>query len=322
MKFTFDCLSAVLYSGLVPGLATAKENEQHFGSTSAVISKKNSRSSKENIYSSSSPFSRVKVTDTYKRLSHQAFVRDDTHKIENDKSISDGVSDGDGVGGIDNKMKLYKKEGTGTYMVVSAVAVATTAEAVSGEEVCVPPVPVPVAKSDKLDAGDLPLSSCSSKKHVCINSNNKKNSFTSSSSSSFQEQTGVCFDIWALPQTYMDRGGPRNKTATSTSTYWEDASSNGSAASYFRYLDDDVALYTKHHGDDEAGSYVDTTTGSSVSYKAGNNADDPNSSGDGSKKEDSFSIHGEDPYAYSLFGYYLREDDRHLKELSGTSEVN
>ena len=175
--------------------------------------------------------------------------------MENDKSIADGVGDGVGDGGTDNDVQLSKKEGAGTTMVVNAIV--TTAEAVSGEEVCVPPITD--AKSDKLDAGNLPMSSCASKKHVCINSNNKKKYNKSTSSSSFQEQTGVCYDIWALPQTYMVRGRPRNEAVPSTSTYWEGLSSNGSAATYFPYLEDTVASYTEHHVD-EAGSYVETTT--------------------------------------------------------------
>merc|ERR1712238_399870 len=128
MGLSFACLSAVLYPSLVPGLATANENEQHLGSTSAVTSNKILRSSKENIYSSPSPFSRVKVTDTYKRLSHQAYVRDDTNRIKNDKSIGDAVGDGvgDGDGAPNNDTKLYEKGGGGTHMVVSSVA--TTAE--------------------------------------------------------------------------------------------------------------------------------------------------------------------------------------------------
>ena len=95
-------------------------------------------------------------------------------------------------------MKLNKKKITGNSMVVNAVATTTTTTtttALSGEEVCVPPVTV--AESDKFDAGNLSLSSCASKKHVCINSNNKEKTFTSTSSSaySFQKQTGVCYDI-------------------------------------------------------------------------------------------------------------------------------
>mmetsp|Transcript_31819 Transcript_31819/g.32291 ORF Transcript_31819/g.32291 Transcript_31819/m.32291 type:complete len:149 (-) Transcript_31819:65-511(-) len=59
----------------------------------------------------------------------------------------------------------------------------------------------------------------------------------------------------------MVRGPPRNEAVPSTSTYWEGPSSTGSAATYFPYLEDTVALYTEHHIDDEseAGSYADTT---------------------------------------------------------------
>ena len=99
MKFTFGCLSAVLYPGLVPGLAMANENEQHSGSsTFPGIPNKNLRSAKETIYSPPTPFSMVKGTNTYKNLVHQAYVRDGTNRMENDKSVRVGIGDGDGVG--------------------------------------------------------------------------------------------------------------------------------------------------------------------------------------------------------------------------------
>ena len=87
----------------------ANENGQHSGSTSAVISKKNLRSSKKNIHFSPSPFSMVKGTDIFKKLSHQAYIHDDTNIIENDKSIGDAVGndDGNGIGGTDDDKKLY-----------------------------------------------------------------------------------------------------------------------------------------------------------------------------------------------------------------------
>ena len=54
------------------------ENEQHVGFTSAIIFNKNLKSSRGIIHSSPSSFFIVKGTDTYKWLSHQAYVRDDT----------------------------------------------------------------------------------------------------------------------------------------------------------------------------------------------------------------------------------------------------
>ena len=99
MKVSFGCLSAVLYPGLVPGLAMANENGQHLGSsTSPGIPNKNLRSAKETIYSPPTPFSMVKGTNTYKNLVHQAYVRDGTNRMENDKSVRVGIGDGDGVG--------------------------------------------------------------------------------------------------------------------------------------------------------------------------------------------------------------------------------
>ena len=57
------------------------ENEQHVDSTFAVISKMNLRSSRGIIHSSPSLFSIIKGTDTYKKLSRQAYVRDDKKMI-------------------------------------------------------------------------------------------------------------------------------------------------------------------------------------------------------------------------------------------------
>ena len=243
----------------------------------------------------------MKVTDTYKRLSYQAYVRDDTNRIKNDKSIGNPVGDvvGGGDGNTNYDAKLYKEEGAGTYTVVTAVS--TTDEAVSREEVCVPPVPV--AKSNKLDAGDLPLSSCASKKHVCINTNNKEKCNTSSS---FQQETGVCYDIWVLPEMYMDRGSPRNEAAPNTSTYWEDTSSTGSAASYFLYMEDTVALYKEHSLDDEAGNYVDTST-TIVHHSFYEDGD--------MYKHD----HGDRPYATDR---HLEERDARCDGICGTDENN
>ena len=78
------------------------ENGQHSGSTSAVISKKNLRSSKETILLSTSPFSMGEKTDSYKKLSHQAFVHDETNRMEKDSTIC--VDDGDGDGDDGNKL--------------------------------------------------------------------------------------------------------------------------------------------------------------------------------------------------------------------------
>jgi len=275
----------------------ANENEQHLGSTSAVISNKNLRKLNENIYSSPSPFSRVKVTDTYKRLSHQAYVRDDTNRIENDNSIGDAVGDGDG--GTDNDMKSNKKEGAGATVAVNAIA--TTIIAVSGEEVCVPPITV--TDTSKLDTGHLPLSSCSSKKQLCIKSN--KNDSTLSSSSI--KKTGECVDMWDIPPSYLDTTDPNNDVQN---YYWEDPYSPNIAGTGVSY---------------KAGSYADDPSSSSEGSKnehlQSNHWEDPSPT-DGSKKKDSFSIHGEDPYAYLLFGSYPEEDARHLQELIGTSTAS
>ena len=290
MQLSFGCLSAVLGSAV----AMANEYEKPVVPISIVVSS-NKLKMKKTIRSSPSAFAMVKDKDIYKKLSRQAYVRDDKNRMENNPSIDDG----DGGTDIDVDMKVNTKEAAGASVAVSATATTTTTTTVvSGGEVCVPPVTV--TETGKFDTGHLPLSSCSSKKKICIKSNN--NDFTLSSSSI--KKTGECADIWDITPSYLDTSDPNNDVRN---IYWEDP-------------------------------YSTNIAGTSVSYKAGGYADDPSSSGDGSKsehmqsthwedprptddskKKDSFSIHGEDPYTYSLFGYYLGEDDRHLQELLGTS---
>merc|ERR1712238_603545 len=97
-------VNSVLGLNAAPFLAMANENEQHLGYTPADISNRNLRSLKENMYSSPSPFSKVKGTDIFKNPFHQANVHDDTNRNENDKTIGDAVGndDGDGIGGTDD----------------------------------------------------------------------------------------------------------------------------------------------------------------------------------------------------------------------------
>merc|ERR1712238_258543 len=97
-------VNSVLGLNAAPFLAMANENEQHLGYTPADISNRNLRSSKENMYSSPSPFSKVKGTDIFKNPFHQANFHDDTNRNENDKTIGDtvGNDNGDGIGGTDD----------------------------------------------------------------------------------------------------------------------------------------------------------------------------------------------------------------------------
>jgi len=237
MKFSFGCLSAVL----VPVVAIANEIEQQSVPTSTVISDKYSKSSNENenLRSRSSPFSKVKETNAYKNLSHRTAVRYEPTKMQNSKPFADDAhAHADGDDNVD--VKVNKMEAAGTTMAVSAAG--TTTVAANGEEVCVPPVTV--TKFKNLDAGNLPLSSCSSKKQICINNNKKKESSTSSSS--VKKQTGVCLDPWAIPSTYMDNSDPNSEDVPST--YWGDLSSTGIAATYFAQKEDaDHPYATERH---------------------------------------------------------------------------
>ena len=82
----------------------ANENEQHLGSFTAVIINKNLRSSKETIFLSTFLFYMAEGRNTYKKLSHQAYVRNDTNIIKK-KDNTIGVGDGDG--GTDDEKKLH-----------------------------------------------------------------------------------------------------------------------------------------------------------------------------------------------------------------------
>jgi hypothetical protein len=84
----------------------------------------------------------------------------------------------------------------------------------SSKEECSPPVTV--SKTNKIDAGNLPLSSCSSSKmQICL-----KNVMKSSSS---MEKTGVCTDINNVPISYWDSSYSNASSSDIPVLYWEDA---------------------------------------------------------------------------------------------------
>jgi hypothetical protein len=84
-----------------------------------------------------------------------------------------------------------------------------------GKEKCVPPITV--SKTSKIDAGKIPLSSCSSsKKQICISTNNMKNDH-----SSIEQKTGVCTDINDVPTTNWGRSDP-NASSEIPGSYFED----------------------------------------------------------------------------------------------------
>jgi surface protein len=84
----------------------------------------------------------------------------------------------------------------------------------SNKEECSPPVTV--SKSNKIDAGNLPLSSCSSlKKQICIIKNVMK------SSSSIEKKTGFCTNINDVPIAYWDTSDP-SASSEIPASYWED----------------------------------------------------------------------------------------------------
>jgi len=130
MKFSFGCLSAVL----VPVIAIANEIEQQSvpTSTTAIISDKKLKSSKENFHSPPSPFSKVQETIAYKNLLHRATVRNEPKKIQNSMSVADDVNaNADADVDVDVDMKVNTMEAAGTTMAVSAAAAAVTTAAAS-----------------------------------------------------------------------------------------------------------------------------------------------------------------------------------------------
>lgn len=167
MKFSFGCLNAVLVSTV----AMANENEQQqpvVTSTRTIISINDLIGPKKNLHLPSS-FDKVMETPSYKRLSYRTEVRDEPTRIKNIDPVDGADTDVDMKANVN--VNVNQKEAVDiTTMAVSAAA-STTAGS-SGEEKCVPPVTF--TKTDKLDAGNLPLSSCSSTKHICVNDNNKE----------------------------------------------------------------------------------------------------------------------------------------------------
>jgi len=259
MKFSFGCLGAVL----APIVVMANEMEQPpiaasvAGSASASAStvlRDNILNSgpKDNLRSTSSSSSSSKVTGTpiHQHLTHRVAVRHSPNQLRN----TDDEVDIDIDGKVNEEAAGTTKTASATTTAASATAT-TTAVAASGKEECVPPVTV--ADISKLDSGHLPLSSCSSKKHVCIDVKDQKEP-SSSSSSTLKMKTGYCLEmVWDVPTSYSAIKGPGNEDVSST--YWGDSSSTSYAATTsFTHKEDDV-LY-KHHHLGEAGSAGDPTT--------------------------------------------------------------
>jgi len=245
MKFSFGCLSAVLAPVVV---VMAKENEHQPVGASTVISDNILNSKKENVRgtsssSSSSPYSKVKGTVVYKKLSDRADVRIQPNQLRNSKLVATADVDKE-VENVDVVAEVkVNKEAAGITEAAAATATTagttstTTATTTSGAEECVPPVTV--TNKSNLDSGNLPLSSCSSKKQLCINVDNQGEP---SSSSSIKKKTGSCLDIWDVPITYMAIKGPNNEDTPST--YWEGSSSTGTVATSVAQKEDAALLYT------------------------------------------------------------------------------
>jgi hypothetical protein len=176
----------------------------------ARLSHNNKDHEKQHQHLASSSYSKVKATRIFKKLNDRlAFrreVRHEPNKIHN----------------IDDEVKNNTKENKGTNS-----SNPTAAAFASGDkEECVPPVTV--SKTSKLDAGKLPLSSCSSsKKQICINNNdNSINKMISSSS--IGKKTGICTDIKDVPTTYWTVGNP-SASSDIPGSYWEDTVSTTAA---------------------------------------------------------------------------------------------
>lgn len=156
----------------------------------------------------------MKNTPVHKRLTHGVAVRHQPTQLQN-------IDEKDEINGKINK------EAAGTTKIASA---STTTVAASGEAVFVPLVAL--ADISKLSYVHLQLSSCSSKKHICINVKDKKGSSSSSSSFSIKIKTGYCLEtVWDVPTSYSAIRSPSNEDALST--YWGNLSSTNYADTTF-----------------------------------------------------------------------------------------
>jgi surface protein len=196
MKFSFACVSAVL----APVVVTAR-----FISVTNDLNKYKQEHPQQQP--SPSTFSKVKASTTYKNLVDRVEVRYEPNKIHN---IDDAVKDTNNTDSDDDN------KGT-----TSSTPATDSTSTSGGKEECVPPVTV--NKSSKLDAGNLPLSSCSSsKKQICISKNNSNSSkHVKKSTSSIVKKTGICTDINDVPIAYWDDSDP-SASSNIPSSYWED----------------------------------------------------------------------------------------------------
>jgi hypothetical protein len=195
MKFSSACVGFLL----APGAITAK-----LSAGNDANNKKNQQQQQNHL--TSSPYLKVKATNTYKKIANHVEVRYEPNKLHNIEDI-----------------KASRKKNEGTVAPTPFIE-----DDAYGKEECVPPVTV--SKTSKLDAGNLPLSSCSSsKKQICINVSSSNDDMNNSSSSIEEKKHGVCTDINNVPTAYWGTSKPI-ASSDNPGSYWEDTILLGSTS--------------------------------------------------------------------------------------------
>jgi surface protein len=219
MKFSFACVSAVLAPVVVVTARLASVTNDNNDYDNEHKQQDHPQQQQHPAIASPSSFSKVKSSTTYKKLADRLELRYEPNKIHNNDDVvkDDDNSNKDDDDDDDNEVK-------------SSTPTTDSTSTSGDKEECVPPVTV--NKNIKLDAGNLPLSSCSSsKKQICINKNSSSSSnYMKKSSSSIEKKTGVCTDINDVPNAYWGVGNPTDSSDIPSSYWdWEDTISTSAA---------------------------------------------------------------------------------------------
>jgi surface protein len=230
MKFSLACVSAVLAPVVVvtARLASVTNDNNDYDNEH--------RQQQHPTIASPSSFSKVKSSNTYKKLADRLELRYEPNKIHNnDDVVKDDNNNKDDDDDDDNEVK-------------SSTPTTDSTPTSGDNEECVPPVTV--NKNIKLDAGNLPLSSCSSsKKQICINKNSSSSSsnYLKKSSSSIEKKTGVCTDINDVPNAYWGVSNPTDSSDIPSSYWdWEDTIISTSAA-HTNTITTGIDIGTEHY---------------------------------------------------------------------------
>ena len=148
------------------------------------------------------------------------------------------------------------------------------------KEGCFPSVTV--GKTSKIDAGNLPLSSCSSsKKQICINNDMKQ------SSSSLEKESGVCTDVNDVPTAYWE-------SSDIPVSYWEDTVSTTISTGHTstRPVPGEVLIRTSIYGNNSESQLSNDSYSHNDSTTAGKLSDgNPYQQEGKHHQQDDYSIH-------------------------------